>query len=111
MPSYPDALEIEQTIRRGALAAGPPRLLEPRLQRSVKTDQQFPGIDNNKPAMIQNDDGSYDVYFGPTAPDGQENNWVQTMPSKGYSVIFRLYGPLKPWFDKTWRPSEIELVQ
>jgi hypothetical protein len=25
-------------------------------------------------------------------------------------VLFRLYGPLKPWFDKTWRPGEIELV-
>jgi hypothetical protein len=25
--------------------------------------------------------------------------------------LFRLYSPLKPWFDKTWRPSEIELVK
>ena len=47
---------------------------------------------------------------GITAPAGQENNWVQTDPGRGYSVIFRLYGPLDPWFDKTWRPSEIELV-
>jgi hypothetical protein len=23
----------------------------------------------------------------------------------------RLYGPLEPWFDKTWRPGEIELVK
>ena len=48
---------------------------------------------------------------GITAPAGQENNWVQTDPGRGYSVIFRLYGPLDPWFDKTWRPSEIELVK
>jgi len=33
------------------------------------------------------------------------------MRGKGYSVIFRLYSPLKPWYDKTWRPSEIELVK
>jgi len=26
-------------------------------------------------------------------------------------VIFRLYGPLEPWFDKTWRLGEIELVK
>jgi hypothetical protein len=32
------------------------------------------------------------------------------MPGKGWSVIFRLYSPLEPWFDKTWRPGEIELV-
>jgi hypothetical protein len=23
----------------------------------------------------------------------------------------RLYGPLEPWFKKTWRPGEIELVK
>jgi len=26
-------------------------------------------------------------------------------------MILRLYGPLEPWFDKTWRPKEIELVK
>jgi hypothetical protein len=35
---------------------------------------------------------------------------VQTVPRKGFNVIFRLYGPLQHWFDKTWRPSELELV-
>jgi hypothetical protein len=24
-------------------------------------------------------------------------------------VILRMYGPLEPWLNKTWRPSEIEL--
>jgi hypothetical protein len=23
----------------------------------------------------------------------------------------RLYGPLEPWIEKTWRPGEIELVE
>lgn len=77
----------------------------------LQTDAQFPGIDNNMPGMIKNTDGSYDVYFGPKVPKGQENNWVQTVPGKGWSVILRLYGPLEPWFDKTWRPGEIELVK
>jgi hypothetical protein len=26
-------------------------------------------------------------------------------------MLFRLYGPLPPWFDKTWRVGEVELVQ
>jgi hypothetical protein len=77
----------------------------------LQTDEQFPGIDNNKPGMIKNADGSYDVYFGPKAPKGQENNWLQTIPGKGWSTIFRLYGPLEPWFKKTWRPGEVELVK
>ncbi len=54
-------------------------------------------------------DRSVDVWFGPTAPAGRESNWVQTIPGKSWFVILRLYGPLQPWFDKTWRPGDIEL--
>ena len=39
-----------------------------------------------------------------------ENNWVQTIPGKGWFMILRLYGPLEPWFDQTWRPGAITLV-
>jgi hypothetical protein len=77
----------------------------------LQTDNQFPGIDNNMPGMIQNADGSYDVYFGPKAPKGQEKNWIQTVPGKGWNMLFRVYGPLEPWFDKTWCPGDPELVK
>ena len=76
----------------------------------LQTDEQFPGIDNNKKGLVQNEDGSYDIFIGPEAPDGMENNWIQTVPGKGWNTIFRLYGPLEPWFDKTWRPGDFELV-
>ena len=33
----------------------------------LQTDQQFPGLDNNKQGLQKNADGSYDVYFGPEA--------------------------------------------
>jgi len=56
-------------------------------------------------------DGSTTVYFGPAAPEGKEANWVQTMPGKGYHVLLRLYGPLQPWFDKTWKPGDFELTR
>jgi len=49
--------------------------------------------------------------FGPKAPTGKENNWIQTVPGKGWNTLLRLYGPLQPWFDKTWRPSEIEPLE
>jgi hypothetical protein len=52
-----------------------------------------------------------DMPAGIAAPAGKKNNWVQTMPGKGFNVILRLYSPLKQWYDKTWRPSEIELVE
>ena len=70
-----------------------------------------PGIDDKQPGLIKNEDGSYNVYFGPKAPAGQENNWVQTVPGKGWNMIFRLYGPLEPWFDKTWRLGDPTLVE
>lgn len=38
-------------------------------------------------------------------------NWIQTVPGKGWFTLLRLYGALEPWFDKNWRPSEIEVVQ
>ncbi len=44
----------------------------------------------------------------PKAPQGMENNWVQTIPDKGWFMILRLYGPLEPWFNGSWRPGEIE---
>ncbi len=31
--------------------------------------------------------------------------------ANGMLVLFRLYGPLEPWFEKTWRPGDPEVVQ
>jgi len=76
----------------------------------LQTDQRFPGLDNNAEGFEANADGSYDVYFGPTAPAGKEGNWIQTVPGKGWNTIFRLYGPLQPWIDRVWRPGDPELV-
>ena len=39
-----------------------------------------------------------------------QKNWIQTMPGKGFHVLLRLYGPLEPWFDKTWKPGDFTLV-
>jgi hypothetical protein len=77
----------------------------------LQTDQQFPSVSSQNKDIKINADGSVDVYFGPKAPEGMENNWVQTIPGKGWFMILRLYGPLEPWFNKTWRPSEIELIK
>ena len=75
----------------------------------VQTDQQFPTVGTQTKGLLVNPDGSVDVYFGPKAPAGKGKNWVQTVPGQGWNTILRLYGPLEPWFNKTWRPGEIEL--
>ena len=61
--------------------------------------------------LLVNDDGSVDVYFGPTAPEGREQNWIQTIPGEGWFVLLRLYGPLEPILEKTWKPNDIEKVK
>jgi hypothetical protein len=63
-----------------------------------------------KPSMKQNGDGSVDLYFGPKAPSGSEKNWVPTA-GRNFFLIFRLYGPEKAFFEKTWRLPEVEKVQ
>jgi hypothetical protein len=75
----------------------------------VQTDQQFPSVGSQTKGLLVNADGSVDVWFGPKSPPGKEANWVQTVPGKGWNTILRLYGPLDPWFAKTWRPGEIEV--
>lgn len=81
---------------------------DPQSRSMLQTDQQYPSCSSQKEGFVYNSDSSADIYFGPDAPSGKENNWVQTIPGKGFWVGLRLYGPLEPWFDKTWRPGEIE---
>ncbi|MBP9094432.1 DUF1214 domain-containing protein [bacterium] len=77
--------------------------------QGARSDQQAPSVSSQNKGLKINADGLVDVYFGPKAPTGKENNWVQTIPGKDWFMILRLYGPLEPWFNKTWRPGEIEL--
>jgi hypothetical protein len=79
--------------------------------RSVlQTDQRDASLSSETGTVKSNADGSVDVYFAPKTPPGKESNWIQTVPGKGWFTILRLYGALEPWFDKTWRPGEIELT-
>jgi len=74
----------------------------------LPTDQKLAGVDSTLPGIEKDPDGGVTIWFGPQAPSGHENNWVQTWPGRGYNVLLRLYGPLEPWFDKTWRPGDLE---
>ena len=62
------------------------------------------------PIVEPNADGSVDVWFGPKAPEGKEANWVPTNPDGRFEVLFRLYGPEKPFFDKVWMLPDIERI-
>ena len=81
----------------------------------LETPQLYPragSLEFPSPAAKAAADGSTTVWFAPEQPDGVERgNWIQTVPGKGWFVLLRLYSPLQPFFDKTWRPSEFKLVQ
>jgi hypothetical protein len=85
-------------------------LYDNQTRSQLQTDQEWPALSSQDEGFVLNEDGSADVYFGPEAPAGKENNWIQTIPGKGWNIALRLYGPLEPWFDKSWRPGEIEPI-
>jgi hypothetical protein len=76
----------------------------------IDTDQKkstLSGTDD----LRKNDDGSVDLYFGPEAPEGYEQNWIKTKPGEGWFTLPRLYAPLEPILDKTWRWNDIERIR
>ena len=35
-------------------------------------------------------------------------NWVETIFGPGWFTLLHLYGPLEPWFDKSWKSDDFE---
>ena len=60
--------------------------------------------------LVQNADGSIDLYMGPKAPNGFEKNWIPTVPGRGWFTLFRLYAPTEAYFDKSWPLPDIEII-
>jgi len=84
---------------------------DPQTRSELQTSSPFPSLNSETGNMVANADGSIDIYFGPEAPKGKENNWIETVSHKSWLPVLRLYGPLEPWFDKSWRPGEVELIK
>jgi hypothetical protein len=82
---------------------------------SAKTKAFFANADrvaissSEKAQLKSNPDGSVDLYFAPKSPDGLASNWIPT--GEDFFLWFRLYGPEKPVFDKTWTLPGVEKVQ
>jgi hypothetical protein len=61
--------------------------------------------------LSRNADGSVDLYFGPKPPAGKESNWLYTQAGQKWFPWFRLYGPEKAVFDKSWKLPDIERLK
>jgi hypothetical protein len=70
-----------------------------------------PSLASNDTAVQKNADGSVAVFFGPQSPAGKESNWVPTDSSGQFEILFRLYGPKKELFEKTWALPDVEEVK
>jgi hypothetical protein len=76
----------------------------------IDNGQPFPSINlMDKPP--QNDDGSVDLYFGPTAPAGKEKSWIRTLPRKGFFVLFRFYSPEEAFLNGSWELDDVVKVK
>jgi len=89
-------------------------LYENQTRSMLATPQKYPRAGSQSfpsPAAEAAEDGSTTVWFAPEKPEGvARGNWIQTDPEKGWFTLLRLYSPLESFFDKSWRPSEIEVV-
>lgn len=83
---------------------------DPQTRSELQTTQPYPSKNSRRDALESNPDGSIDLLFGPTSPDGPSTNWIQTVPGKGWFTLLRLYGPLESWFDKSWQAGEVEPI-
>ncbi|MBZ4421282.1 DUF1254 domain-containing protein [Myxococcus sp. RHSTA-1-4] len=72
--------------------------------------ERIPSIASNSNLRL-NPDGSADIFFGPEAPKDGSANWLKTVPGRGWFAAIRLYSPTQAFFDKTWRPGNIEKVR
>jgi hypothetical protein len=77
----------------------------------VENETKVAEIGSRTEGLVQNDDGSVDLYFGPTAPKGRESNWLQTAPGKAWFTYLRCYGPLEGYLEATWPVPDIEKVK
>jgi hypothetical protein len=72
-----------------------------------ETPQMLPSI-NGYNKTVKNEDGSIDLFFGPTLPEGApESNWIQIIEGRDFLAAVRIYGTGIEFFDQTWKPDDV----
>jgi hypothetical protein len=83
---------------------------DPDTRSEIQTDQGKAALRSLFELKDKSAADSVDLYFGPTAPAGMQNQWIKTIPGKGWFVYLRVYGPEQAAFNGTWRPGDFEEV-
>ena len=74
----------------------------------IRNETRRADLSSRSENLVINSDGSVDLYFGPEAPEGKENNWIQSNKGESFFVYLRLYGPEQAYFDQTFLMNKIE---
>ena len=76
----------------------------------IQNDQGKSDVSSVQSGLKVEPDGSTKVFVGGSPPAGYENNWIESNPEKGFFVYLRLYGPLEPYFDRSWTMPDVKRV-
>jgi hypothetical protein len=79
--------------------------------RALILNEQQVADRSSRMDLRENEDGSVDIYCGPQAPAGFEQNWIPTVPGKNWFAYFRLYQPTEAYFDRSWPLPDFERVE
>ena len=79
--------------------------------RCLLNNEQEIADKSSRMDLLTNEDGSVDLYFGPKAPEGKEQNWIPTVANQGFFAYFRLYAPTEPYLERSWKLPDIENVK
>ncbi len=60
----------------------------------------------DKKSLQTNGDGTIDINFGKTTPEGKKSNWIPTA-GEDFFLLFRFYGPEKAFFDKSFKLPDV----
>jgi hypothetical protein len=77
----------------------------------IQNETRRADLSSRSEDLVTNSDGSVDLYFGPKAPKGKENNWIQSNKGQSFFVYLRLYGPEQEFFDQTYPMNKIEKIK
>jgi hypothetical protein len=79
--------------------------------RALILNEQKISDRSSRMELRRNEDGSVDIYCGPSAPAGFEKNWIPTVPGKNWFAYFRFYQPTAAYFDRSWPLPDFEQVR
>ena len=78
--------------------------------RSLTQNEQKIADRSSRGGLVQNADGSVDLYVGSEEPRGSEKNWIPSVPGRAWFAYFRLYAPTEAHFDRTWTLPDFERI-